>query len=330
MQRVLLVAAVCPMQFFYCDDFVLPLPEDHRFPMLKYSRLRERILAEGVAPAATMTVPTGVHDEQILRCHTAEYLHKVKHGFLTMKEVRRIGFPWSPELVMRSRHSCGGTLGAARSALEHGVGMNLAGGTHHACTDHGEGFCVFNDVAVATRDLQASGRIKNAVVIDCDVHQGNGTAQITAGDDSIFTLSIHGEKNFPFRKVPSDLDIGLDNDTTDADYLAHLQEGIAYALSHINADIAFFIAGADPFVGDRLGKLALTKDGLAQRDQLVFDMCFEQNIPVAVVMGGGYAPNIKDIVDIHLQTAHTAAQMAQVWAANTAQTEPVQHPPSRT
>lgn len=310
------------MKFFYCDDFVLPLPPEHRFPMLKYSRLRARILSEGIGTPQMMTVPGAVTDADILRCHTAEYLHKVKHGFLTLKEVRRIGFPWSPELVVRSRHSCGGTLGACQEALRSGIAMNLAGGTHHACTDHGEGFCVFNDVAVAARALQAAGKVRNVAVLDCDVHQGNGTAEICAGDPTVFTLSIHGEKNFPFRKIAGDLDIGLPNDTDDDEYMVHLREGVAYALDQANPDIAIFIAGADPYAGDRLGKLALTKNGLAQRDRTVIDMCFERDLPVAVVMGGGYAPDVNDIVDIHLQTARTVSHMAQEWAQRHAPTTP--------
>jgi len=261
-----------------------------------------------------MHVPAGVTDADILRCHTPEYLHKVKHGFLTLKEARRMGLPWLPELVVRSRHSCGGTLGAAREALVNGAAMNLAGGTHHACPDHGEGFCVFNDIVIAARALQHEGVIKNAVVLDCDVHQGNGTAAICAGDPTIFTMSIHGEKNFPFRKIPGDLDIGLENGTGDDEYLAHLREGVAYALDHANADIAFFLAGADPYEGDRLGKLSLTKQGLIERDRTVFEMCFARDIPVAVAMGGGYAPNVDDIAEIHFNTAKTVAEMATVWA----------------
>lgn len=303
------------MQIFYCDDFVLPLPDGHRFPMRKYSRLRERILAEGVAPAAAMTVPDGNTDAHILRCHTPEYLHKVKHGLLTEKEIRRIGFPWSPELVARSRHSGGGTMGACRAALQDGASVNLAGGTHHACTDHGEGFCVFNDVAIAARAMQDEGRARRIAIVDCDVHQGNGSAEILAKDDTIFTFSIHGEKNYPFRKVPGDLDIGLPNDTGDDEYLSTLEGALAYTLARSRPDLAIFIAGADPYLGDRLGKLALSKAGLATRDRLVFQMCFAAGVPVAVAMGGGYAPNIEDIVDIHLQTVKTVVEMAGVWQA---------------
>jgi acetoin utilization deacetylase AcuC-like enzyme len=301
------------MHLFYCDDFVLSLPPDHRFPMVKYAQLRQRILAEGVATEADMHVPEGVTDEQILRCHDAEYLHKVKHGFLTTKEIRRIGFPWSPELLQRSRHSSGGTLGATLSALENGTGVNLAGGTHHACPDHGEGFCVFNDVAITARALQDGGYAERVLIVDLDVHQGNGTAAITNGDPTIFTLSVHGEKNFPFRKVAGDIDIGLPNGTEDAAYIDVIRGTLPEAIRRANADVAIYIAGADPFVGDRLGKLALTKAGIAARDRYVFETCHAAGLPVGVAMGGGYAPDVNDIVDVHLGTIREAAAAAVRW-----------------
>ncbi len=301
------------MNLFYCDDFVLPLPPDHRFPMTKYSRLRQRILVEEVASEADMHVPNGVTDAQILRCHNAEYLHKVKHGLLTQREVRRIGFPWSPELLERSRHSSGGTVGACLSALEDGTGVNLAGGTHHACPDHGEGFCVFNDAAIAARVLQDSGHVCRVLIVDLDVHQGNGTAAITANDPTIFTLSVHGEKNFPFRKIMGDMDIGLPDHTEDAVYMATLRDVLPTAIRRAAADLVIYIAGADPFVGDRLGKLALSKNGLVERDHYVFETCHAAGLPVGVVMGGGYAPDVEDIVDVHLGTIRTAVAAADRW-----------------
>lgn len=301
------------MKIYYCDDFVLPLSDDHRFPMRKYSRLRERILAEGVATPDMLHVPSPVTDAQIQRCHTVDYVHRATHGLLDAKEIRRIGFPWSPELIVRSRHSSGGTVGACYAGLHDGVAVNLAGGTHHACPDHGEGFCVFNDAAIAARIMQDAGLVGQVLIVDADVHQGNGTAAITADDPSIFTFSIHGEKNYPFRKVASDLDVGLPDDTTDEDYLSHFERGLYEALAYSQPDLVIFIAGADPYVGDRLGKLAVSKAGLAKRDQRVFEMCFARRIPVAVAMGGGYAPNIEDIVDIHLQTVKAAVAMAQKW-----------------
>lgn len=299
------------MQAFYSDTFVLPLPPGHRFPMQKYRLLRERVIAEGVIAPENLHIAEPATDEQILRCHDADYLRKLVTGGLTRQEIRRIGFPWSPGMVERSRRSTGATIGAAYAALHDGTAANLAGGTHHACTDHGEGFCVFNDTAVAARDLQANGLAERVVIIDCDVHQGNGTAQITAGDPTIFTFSIHGEKNFPFRKFPSDLDIGLTDGVTDADYLYYVEEGVARALFAANADFAFYISGADPYIEDRLGKLCISQKGLAARDRLVMQMLHAASLPVAVVMGGGYADNVDTIVDIHLQTIRIAAEYAR-------------------
>jgi acetoin utilization deacetylase AcuC-like enzyme len=219
-----------------------------------------------------------------------------------------MGFPWSSKLVERSRRSVGGTIGACRAALREGIGVNLAGGTHHAGADHGEGFCVFNDSAIAARTMQAEGRIERAVIIDCDVHQGNGTAAILAGDASIFTFSIHGEKNFPFRKVPGDLDIGLPDETGDDVYLSALEAGLHDALAQAEADLAIYLAGADPYVGDRLGRLALSKAGLAERDRLVLEMCRLAGLPVAIVMAGGYAEPPTETVEIHFQTVQLAAR----------------------
>lgn len=294
------------MKAFYTDHFVLPLPEGHRFPMAKYAMLRQCVQSQ---QTIELHIPDAATDEQILRCHEATYLEKVKTGTLSTQEIRRIGFPWSPFMVERSRRSAGATIAACLAALDDGISINLAGGTHHACTDHGEGFCVWNDAAIAARDLQSRGLVSRVVVIDCDVHQGNGTAQITAGDASIFTFSIHGEKNFPFRKFPSDLDIGLPDNTGDTLYLDMVEEGVRRAIFHANADMAIYISGADPFIDDRLGKLAITKAGLAQRDRLVLNMLRHADLPVAVAMGGGYADNIHDIVDIHLQTVNIAAEM---------------------
>ena len=300
------------MNVFYCDDFVLPLPEGHRFPMRKYSLLRQRVLAEGLASPDAMCVPDAATDQQILRCHEQSYLDKVKSGTLSEKEIRRIGFPWSPQLVERSRRSTGATIGACLSALTYGAGINLAGGTHHACSDHGEGFCVFNDAAIAAREMQASGRARRVLVVDCDVHQGNGTAQITQDDPSIFTFSIHGEKNFPFRKFASNIDIGLPDGVTDADYLDMVDEGLSRAIFIADPDLAIYVSGADPFIGDRLGKLSISKHGLKLRDRLVLETLRFRKIPVAVVMGGGYANNVDDIVDIHVETVRITAQLEKV------------------
>jgi acetoin utilization deacetylase AcuC-like enzyme len=240
----------------------------------------------------------------------------VQDGQLTAQEIRRIGFPWSLEMVERSRRSAGATIEACQAALQDGFAANLAGGTHHAFSDCGQGFCVFNDSAIAARAMQAEGRIERVVIIDCDVHQGNGTAAILAGDPTIFTFSIHGAKNFPFQKECSDLDVEMEDGTDDVTYLAALEQGLRQALTRAKADLAIYLAGADPFVGDRLGRLALSKMGLAERDRLVFDHCQAANLPVAITMSGGYAPQIEDIVDIHFQTIRAAAERQKMKMEN--------------
>jgi len=297
------------MRIFYTDHFVLPLPEGHRFPMRKYALLRQRVAESGIVTPDQLFVPHAATDTELLRAHDAEYLRRCQAGTLTRQEIRRIGFPWSPEMVARSRRSSGATIEACRAALEDGVSANLAGGTHHAYADHGEGYCVFNDSAVAARAMQAEGRAARVVIIDCDVHQGNGTAAILARDDTIFTFSIHGAKNFPFHKERSDLDIALDDGVGDAEYLAALDHGLCQAIELSRADLAIYLAGADPFADDKLGRLALSKRGLAARDQMVFEYCRQAGLPVAITMAGGYARAIEDTVDIHFQTLWGAAGM---------------------
>jgi acetoin utilization deacetylase AcuC-like enzyme len=299
------------MKAFYTDHFVLPLPPEHRFPMLKYWHLRERIVAEGIVLPENLLIPDAATDEQLLRAHDANYVERVKNGLLTTKEIRRIGFPWSPEMVERSRRSSGATIAACRAAFGDGIAVNLAGGTHHAFRDHGEGYCVFNDSAVAARAMQAEGLARRVVILDCDVHQGNGTAAILAGDSSIFTFSIHGEKNFPFHKEVSDSDLELPDGTGDGLYLEMLEEGVTRALSLANADIAIYLAGADPYMGDRLGRLKLSMDGLAARDRFVLGLCRAEGLPVAVTMAGGYAREVEDIVAIHVQTVRIAAEISR-------------------
>jgi len=289
------------VKVFHCDQFVYPLPPGHRFPAQKYALLHAQV-AESLTPPVVLRVPDAASDEQLLRAHDAEYLAKVADGTLSEREVRRIGLPWSPELVERSRRSVGGTMEACRAALTDGIAISLSGGTHHAFADHGEGFCIFNDCAVTARTMQAEERVRRIVIIDCDVHQGNGTAAILADDPTVFTFSIHGAKNFPFHKERSDLDVELADRVDDATYLAALTAGMDAALAAARADLAIYLAGADPFVGDALGRLALSKAGLAERDRLVLDRCRRAGLPVAVVMAGGYARQIQDTVDIHLET----------------------------
>ncbi len=297
------------MKIFYCDHFVLPLPEEHRFPMEKYARLRARVIQGNVVDREDLIVPQPIADWELARVHTREYVDRVRQGTLSKDEVRRIGFPWSPALVERSRRSVGGTLAAAHAALEDGWAVNLAGGTHHAFPDAGEGYCVFNDVAVAAREVQAEGRARKVAVLDLDVHQGNGTAAIFAKDGTVFTLSVHGAGNFPFRKEKSDLDIELADGTEDEEYLEAVERGLEAAL-RAHPDLAFYVAGADPYVDDRLGRLSVSMQGLARRDELVFDTCSRLGVPVAVVMSGGYSNDVKDTVEIHYNTVRSAARHA--------------------
>ena len=292
------------MQVFYSDTFELPLPEGHQFPAEKYQRVREWLQASSLSRELDFKLPPAATDQQLLRVHTTEYLEKLKSGALSRIEQRRIGFPWSPEMVERHRRSAGATLAASRAALRDGAGVHLAGGTHHGFPDHGEGFCVFNDVAVSVRNLQAEGLINRAVVIDLDVRQGNGTAAIFADDPEVFTFSMHGERNFPQVKEGSDIDIMLPDGTTDARYLAELTTALAEKLP-FDRDLAFFLAGADCYGGDRYGRLKLTKAGIAERDRLVFEACRQQGLPVTVVMAGGYSKRIEDIVDINVATIRT-------------------------
>jgi acetoin utilization deacetylase AcuC-like enzyme len=297
------------MKVFYSDHFVLPLPESHRFPMVKYSMLRERVARDGICDPGELRTPRVVTDEEILRAHAPAYLKRVVSGTLTDKEMRRIGFPWSQRMVERSRRASGGTLGACLAALDEGFAANLAGGTHHAFSDRGEGYCVFNDSAIAARAVQAAGLAERVVVIDTDVHQGNGTAEILRDDPTVFTFSVHGAKNFPFHKEESDLDVALPDGTGDTGFLATLEVGLEAALDVAEADLAIYLAGADPFEGDRLGRLSVTKAGLAERDRIVLEACKERKIPVAITMAGGYASDVEDTVDVHFQSIKRAADL---------------------
>jgi acetoin utilization deacetylase AcuC-like enzyme len=250
-------------------------------------------------------------DEEITRAHDPHYLRRIQYGELTEQETRRIGFPWSVQLVERARRSCGATIEACRASLREGVAVSLAGGTHHAFKDHGEGFCLFNDSVIAARTMQAEARVRRVVIIDCDVHQGNGTAAILAKDPTVFTFSIHGKNNFPVRKERSDLDVPLDNGTGDSEYLEALKKGLGRAVELTRPDLTVYLAGADPYLHDRYGHLALSKAGLLKRDRLVLEYCRAIGIPVAITMAGGYAPRVQDTVDIHYQTVLTALAMTQ-------------------
>jgi len=270
--------------------------------MEKYSRLREVLLASGEFSPADFHLPHAASDDELARAHDPAYIHAVSHGQLDSTAQKQIGFPWSAGMVERSRRSAGATICACRTALADGVAANLAGGTHHAFADHGEGFCVFNDAAVAARAMQAEGRAERVLIVDCDVHQGNGTASILRGDESIFTFSIHGARNFPFDKEQSDLDIELPDGCADAAYLIHLEHGLDTSFDLARPDLVIYLAGADPYCDDRLGRLGLSFAGLADRDRLVFEKCRANKAPVAIAMAGGYARQIEDTVSIHRKT----------------------------
>jgi acetoin utilization deacetylase AcuC-like enzyme len=296
------------MRLFPSDRYPLPLPEGHRFPAAKYGLLRRRLEAHAVAGAALEFVePHAATDEELLRVHDRGYVGRVFSGTLTRDEQRRIGFPWSEPLVERSLRSTGAAVDAAAAAVEDGVAASLAGGTHHAGTSWGEGFCVFNDTAVATREMQARGAARRVLILDCDVHQGNGTAEIFAADPTVFTMSIHGARNFPLRKHPSSLDVPLDDGTDDDAYLAALAPAVVESFGRGRPDLVFYIAGADPYEHDRLGRLRLTKQGLVDRDRLVLDAARAAGVPLAIVLGGGYSADLDAIVDIHTATMLMAA-----------------------
>lgn len=297
------------MKLFYADHFVLPLPEGHRFPMEKYSRLRERLAACGHFEEQDFAVPEAASDDEIVHAHDAAYLARVVAGTLDAAEQRRIGFPWSAQMVERSRRSAGATLAACRAALSSGGAANLAGGTHHAHRDFGSGFCVFNDAAIAALTMRAEGRVRRVAIVDCDVHQGDGTASILADEPEVFTFSIHGAKNFPFRKAKSDLDIELADATGDEAYLDALQQGLDATFGRIAPELVIYLAGADPYRDDRFGRLALSVAGLAARDELVLKACTTRGVPVAIAMAGGYARQIDDTVRIHFNSVLTAARL---------------------
>jgi acetoin utilization deacetylase AcuC-like enzyme len=306
---------------FYSDTFVLSLPEHHRFPMAKYRLLRERLVAERILAPDDLCVPEPIAWDDLGLAHGDGYVDAVKKGTLTPEAQRRIGFPWSPMMVERSRRSVGATLAAAREALCGADGgaeraalraaANLAGGTHHAFRDRGEGYCVFNDVAVAACVLLRDRKIQRALVIDCDVHQGNGTAAIFRGDPSIFTLSFHGDRNYPFTKEQSDRDVTFADGAADEEYLGALAVHVPAVLDHQRPDIAFYLAGADPYEGDRLGRLKLTIDGLRARDRFVFTECARRGVPVAIAMSGGYARDVDAIVTIHANTIQEAVNLCR-------------------
>lgn len=298
---------------YYSDHFVLPLPPGHRFPMVKYRMIREG--AAAAVPGLEFHEAHPASDGELALAHHPDYIARASAGQLTAAEQREIGFPWTPQMVERSRRSSGATIAACRAAFSEGVAVNLAGGTHHAYADHGAGFCVFNDAAIAARLMQAERRAARVAIVDLDVHQGNGTASILARDDSVFTLSLHGENNYPFEKERSDLDVALPDGVGDADYLQALRAALQALQQRFAPQLLIYLAGADPHEGDRLGKMKLTLAGLAARDETVFSYAHEHKIPVAVTMAGGYGRDIEQTVAVHIQMIRLASLHAARWSA---------------
>ncbi|HJU69102.1 MAG TPA: histone deacetylase [Gemmatimonadaceae bacterium] len=293
-----------PLHAWSSAAYSFPLPAGHRFPIEKYALLRDAVIAEGLV--ADVHEPARATAEELERVHTRDYVDRLTSGALSEAELRLLGFPWSRALVERSYRAVGGTLGAARRALEDGVAMNLAGGTHHAFPDRGEGFCVFNDVAIAVRTLRAEDRIRRVAIIDLDVHQGNGTHAIFAADRETYTFSMHGGRNYPFHKVPGTLDIELPDGTGDEDYLTLLSDALPRVLNEGRPDLVVYLAGADPHERDRLGRLKLTFEGLERRDAMVLEACRDVGIPVAITIAGGYGSDVRETVAIHVATARVA------------------------
>jgi acetoin utilization deacetylase AcuC-like enzyme len=293
------------MRVCYTPRYYADIGEGHVFPIRKFELVRDRLVAEGTLSPAEIFEPREAPVGDVLLVHTEDYVTRLRAGALTPREVRRLGLPWSKALVRRSFLATAGTIAAARFALEEGVGANLAGGTHHAFPDHGEGFCVLNDVAVAVRVLQRDGLARRFAVVDLDVHQGNGTAHIFDGDASVFTFSMHGAKNYPLFKLRSTLDVELADGTADEEYLGTLARHLPRVFAH-GPEIVFYLGGADPFAGDKLGRLALSTGGLRRRDELVLSECRARGVPVATVMSGGYAADIDDTVEIHCNTVRAA------------------------
>jgi acetoin utilization deacetylase AcuC-like enzyme len=300
------------MDAFYSDQFVLPLPEGHRFPMAKYAMLREAIATN--LPVVSLREAPAASDAELALVHTPAYIAALCDGTIEVPAMREIGFPWSTLMVERARRSVGATVAAVQQAMQTGLAANLAGGTHHAYANKGGGFCVFNDIALAARVAQAQWAHNNltplkVAVIDLDVHQGNGTAHIFQSDPTVFTMSLHGEKNFPFRKEASDLDVGLPDGCQDGAYLDALDQALLQLEFRFDPDVVIYLAGADPYVGDRLGRLSLSMAGLQDRDRRVFEWCSARCLPVAFVMGGGYCNRIEETVQIQLNTYQVAYQV---------------------
>ncbi|HET9712955.1 MAG TPA: histone deacetylase [Pyrinomonadaceae bacterium] len=303
------------MQVFYTPRYYADIGAGHIFPIRKFELVRDRLLAEGTLHPSDLREPSAATIDDVRLVHTDDYVSRLCNGELTPKELRRLGLPWSESLVRRSFYATGGTIAAARAALVEGYASNLAGGTHHSFADRGEGFCVLNDVAVAIRVLRKEGLLRRVAIVDCDVHQGNGTATIFAGDADTFTFSIHGANNYPLFKARSSLDVELPDGTADDEYLTVLNHHLPAVLAATDPELVFYLAGADPYVNDKLGRLALTIDGLRRRDAYVLNECYERETPVVTVMSGGYGKDVDDTVEIHCNTIRMAKEVFESHAA---------------
>ena len=298
------------MKLVYSDRYDLNLG-NHVFPSVKYRLVKEKLVREHIAGPGDFVEPAAASEDDVALVHHRDYLRKLQTGKLSYLEILRLEIPYSPELIRAVWLSAGGSILAGRLALEDGVAVNLGGGFHHACPDHGEGFCVLNDLAIAIRRLQKDKSIERAMTVDCDVHQGNGTASIFGGDHTVFTFSIHQENNYPYPKPPSSLDIGLHDGAGDEEYLRELAQGLDRALGEFSPGLIFYVAGADPYRDDQLGGLKLSLEGLEKRDRLVFEKARERSIPVAVALAGGYARRLEDTVQIHSNTIRVAKEFAK-------------------
>lgn len=297
------------LKIAFSPIYQYPLPEGHRFPMIKYELLPEQLLYEGTVTDDNFFSPKALNDAQILLTHTSEYLHKLKTQTLSYKEVRAIGFPMTPLLIDRGRYIAHGTYECALHAMQHGVSLNIAGGTHHSFADHGEGFCIYNDIAIASNMLIHEGKISKVLVVDLDVHQGNGTASIFRDNEKVFTWSVHGERNYPTRKEQSDLDTALPDKTEDKLYLNTIYEILPKLIQEVEPDIIFYLSGVDILETDKLGRLSASIEGCKQRDRFVLEQCQLNHIPVAISMGGGYSPKIADIINAHANTFRLAQEL---------------------
>jgi acetoin utilization deacetylase AcuC-like enzyme len=297
------------MRVSYCDGYYVPLPDGHPFPMAKFPALHRQLQAEGLLDSDDVVTPRQADWADLRRVHTDDYLSALAHGTLSDRAERRMGLPWSKRLVYRSRLAVQGTINAAFMALTDGFAANLAGGTHHAFPDHGEGFCVLNDVAVAVRVLQTACWVRRVLIVDLDVHQGNANASVFADDDSVFTFSMHGAKNYPFEKPPSSLDVPLDDETTDGSYMTALRTYLPRTLDAVQPDLVFYLGGIDVAANDRFGRMALSREGLHARDGYVLEQLRARRLPVALLLSGGYANTPEQTADLHAVMHREAARV---------------------